>query len=293
MSVSVAESYALCRRIARARAKNFYYSFALLRREQRDAMCALYTFNRVCDDISDEPDKHGYSSPGKAIEHWSRELEKTLDGGYGEHVCWPAFRDAVERFQIPHDYFREMIAGVSSDLERRTFETFGDLYQYCYQVASAVGLSVIHVFGFESDEALPLAEKCGIAFQLTNILRDVREDAEMGRVYLPREDLDSFGVDPGWFLDERTRPEFVELMRFEAGRARGYYSESAGLVGLVQPESRGALWALIRIYARLLERIENRRFDVLSRRVSVPSWEKGLIFLRGMAGGSSLRLGGL
>jgi phytoene synthase len=289
MSVSIEDSYELCRKVARARAKNFYYSFALLQRKQRDAMCALYTFNRICDDISDEPERHGYESPRKAIEHWSAELDTTLDGRCGEHACWPAFRDTVERFEIPHGYFRDMIAGVSSDLEVRTITTFDDLYRYCYQVASAVGLSAIHVFGFESEEALPLAEKCGIAFQLTNILRDVREDAEMGRVYLPKEDLDRFGVDPGWFREAVMRPQFVNLMRFEAERARGYYRACAGLPGLVRPESRGSLWALIRIYWRLLERIESSGYSVLGRRIRVPSWEKTLIFLRGMAGGSSLR----
>jgi 15-cis-phytoene synthase len=289
MSDSVEESYAFCREVARKRAKNFYYAFALLEKPRRDAMCALYAFNRVCDDISDEPEEHGYESAAGAIEVWRGQLESTLRGQPADHPCWPAFRDAVERYEIPHQHFHDMITGVSSDLERTEIATFDELYEYCYQVASAVGLSVIHVFGFESDEALPMAERCGIAFQLTNILRDVREDAEMGRVYLPGEDLERFGVDPAQFLEGRMTEEFRRLMQFEAERARGYYRDSADLVSLVEPASRGAMWTLIRIYGRLLERIEKNEFDVLSRRVSVPRWEKGLIFLRGMLGGASMR----
>jgi phytoene synthase len=175
-----------------------------------------------------------------------------------------------------------MIAGVSSDLEPRHVATFEELYEYCYQVASAVGLSIVHIFGFDSDDALPLAEKCGIAFQLTNILRDVREDAQMGRVYLPLEDLERFGVRPQ-NLAEAAEPTagFRQLMQFEADRARSYYQESEPLVDGVHPRSRGALWALIRTYRRLLERIESSGFDVLRTRVRVPTWEKMSILCRG------------
>ncbi len=289
MSGSLEESYAFCRAVARKRAKNFYYAFALLEKPRRDAMCALYAFYRVCDDIIDEPEEYVYESAERAIEAWHEQLGATLQGHPAEHPCWPAFLDAVDRFEIPHQHFRDMIAGVASDLERTKIAPFDELYEYCYRVASAVGLSVIRVFGYESDEALPMAEKCGIAFQLTNILRDVREDAELGRVYLPGEDLERFGVDPAQFLEGRMTDEFRLLMQFEAERARGYYRDSAALVGLVKPASRGAMWTLIRIYGRLLERIEQNDFDVLSRRVSVPAWEKGLIFLRGMVRGSSRR----
>jgi len=120
-------------------------------------------------------------------------MEEALAGRFGPHPVWPAFHDAVNRFHIDHEYFRQMIEGVASDLEPRHFETFEQLYGYCYQVASVVGLTTIHIFGFESPAALPLAEKCGVAFQLTNILRDIREDVERGRIYLPAEDLRRFG----------------------------------------------------------------------------------------------------
>ena len=182
-------SYEYCRCVARSRAKNFYYSFLLLTRQQRKAMCAIYAFMRRCDDLSDEP-----GASRQALEQWRGELVQSLDGRMAEHPLWPAFCHTVRRFGIPSEYFHEMIDGVVGDLEPRRFQTFAELYRYCYQVASVVGLTCIHIFGFDTKTALPLAEKCGVAFQLTNILRDIREDLERGRIYLPGEDLERFQV---------------------------------------------------------------------------------------------------
>jgi 15-cis-phytoene synthase len=263
-SVALEASYAFSRRIARTRARNFYYSFLLLSREQRDAMCAIYAFMRYCDDISE-----GEGASREAIERWRSDLTCALDGTFGENLLWPAFHDTVERYRIPREYFYQMIEGVSSDLEPKQLQTFDELYRYCYQVASVVGLTIIHIFGFESPDALKLAEKCGIAFQLTNILRDVREDWDNGRIYIPEEDILKFGADLATH-DER----FVRLMGFEAERARAYYDESRPLIGLVHPRSRASLWALIEIYRRLLGRIERSNFDVLEKRIRVPTWEK-------------------
>jgi len=189
--MTLEESSAWCERIARSEAKNFYYSFVLLSRPKRRAMCAIYAFMRYCDDLSDDD---GVPDKAAAIARWSSDLEAALAGRAGEHALWPAFIDAVNRYRIPHEYFRDMIAGISSDLMPRRIRTFDELYDYCYHVASVVGLTIIHIFGFESPDALRLAEKCGIAFQLTNILRDVSEDAGKDRVYLPAEDLARFGV---------------------------------------------------------------------------------------------------
>jgi len=268
--VNLKESYAFCERIARSRARNFYYSFLLLSRDQRQAMCAIYAFMRYCDDISE-----GEGASAEAIDRWRRDLDCALQGSYGENALWPAFHDTVKRYRIPHEYFHEMILGVSSDLETRQVRTFDELYRYCYQVASVVGLTIIHIFGFESPEALALAEKCGIAFQLTNILRDVREDHQNGRIYIPEEDIRKFSAD----LSKHDEC-FVSLMRFEAHRARGYYDESRPLIGLVDRPSRSSLWALIEIYRRLLTRIERSNFDVLERRIRVPTWEKLSILAR-------------
>lgn len=272
MAVAKTDSYAFCRRIARTRARNFYYSFLLLSREQKDAMCAIYAFMRYCDDISEAE-----GASREAIERWRSDLNRALQGDYPDNPLWPAFHDTVQRYGIPHPYFHEMIDGVSSDLEPRQIQTFDELYRYCYQVASVVGLTIIHIFGFDSPDALALAEKCGIAFQITNILRDVREDSENRRIYLPAEDIHRFNAD----LSKRDE-NFLALMRFEAARAKAYYDESRPLISLVHKRSRRSLWALIEIYRRLLARIEESNFDVLSSRIRLSTLEKLKILLQSM-----------
>jgi 15-cis-phytoene synthase len=267
------ESYSYCVQVARSRARNFYYSFVLLSAPQRKAICAIYAFMRYCDDLSDDAATEDRAG---SIGRWKLDLENALHGQFADHPLWPAFYDAVERYRIPHQYFFDMIAGVSSDLEPRRIQTFEELYAYCYQVASVVGLTIIHIFGFESEEALALAEKCGIAFQLTNIIRDVREDAENNRIYIPAEDLERFGVDR---IEDS--PAFRQLMAFEAKRAEEYYEASLPLIGLVDARSRSSLWALIEIYRRLLRRIEESGFDVFTKRARVPSAEKMWIVARG------------
>jgi len=259
---TTAESYAWCERVARKQAKNFYYSFLLLSRERRSAMCAIYAFMRYCDDLSDD---EGIL------------LEAAFEGRFGEHPVWPAFTDAVQRYNIPHEYFFDMIKGVSSDLEPRRVQTFDELYDYCYHVASVVGLTIIHIFGFRAPAAPRYAEACGIAFQITNILRDVREDADKNRIYIPAEDFARFEVSPETF---EPRANFLRLMHFQAGRALNYYKEAAPLIGLIDKESRSSLNAMVSIYLRLLERIAKSDYDVLARRIRVPAWEKVWILLR-------------
>jgi phytoene synthase len=277
--ISLAGSYAHCRAVAKARAKNFYYSFVLLDPDRKNAMCAVYAFMRYCDDLSDEP-----GATHTAMDRWRDALAEALAGRPGSSPVWPAFLDTVERYKIPHQHFHDMIAGVASDLDRHVIRTFAELYEYCYRVASVVGLTTIHIFGFTTPEALPLAEKCGIAFQLTNILRDVKEDAELGRAYLPAEDLERFGVTEEE-LREGTRSErFGALMEFEIARAQRYYRESAPLLNLVQPQAKASLWALITIYSSLLDRIAESHYDVLRRRISLGVTEKVWIVARAAAG---------
>ena len=278
--ITIESSYQYCEQIARTRAKNFYYSFVLLSRPQRHAMSAMYAYMRYCDDLSDDVSDIDRKA---SIAKWKADLDQALAGNqFPDHPLWPAFRDAVDRFQIPHQYFFDMIEGVSSDLEPRRIQTFDELYGYCYHVASVVGLTIIHIFGFESHDALKLAEKCGIAFQLTNILRDVKEDVGLNRVYIPAEDLTRFDVPEADLNAAAPSKRFIELMRFEACRAKSYYEDSRPLLDLVNKSSRSSLWALIEIYSQLLKRIEDSGYDVLSQRVRVPTLAKAGIVVKGL-----------
>jgi phytoene synthase len=272
------ESWRYCERVARRRARNFYYSFLALPAEKRRAMCALYAFMRECDDRSD-----GAGASLEKLADWRAQTEAALGGRAPGHPVWPALVETVRRYSVPPDCLYGMIEGVSSDLEPRSFESFDQLYRYCYLVASVVGIATIHVFGFHDERAPLLAERCGIAFQLTNILRDVREDALNGRIYLPREDMERFSVTPEMLAARQASPELRRLLAFEAGRARAYYEEAQPLIGMVDEDSRHALWALIEIYRRLLGRIEARGYEVMAGRVRVPAPEKMWIALRAVA----------
>jgi 15-cis-phytoene synthase len=287
MQAEIERSYDYCRHVARTRAKNFYYSFLLLSAQQRSGMCAIYAFMRYCDDLSDEP-----GANRAAIERWRAQLEDALGGRFSGHPVWPAFHHTVRRFGIPHEYFREMIDGVASDLEPRHIVTFDELYHYCYQVASVVGLTIVHIFGFDTRSVLPLAEKCGVAFQLTNILRDIKEDAGLGRIYVPLEDLDRFDVSEKDLSAGNRTDSFVRLMRFEAARARSYYEQSMPLLDLVHPRSRPSLWALVAIYSRLLDRIEDVNYDVFTRRVRLSALEKLWILARALVAGRAQAIPG-
>lgn len=269
MSVSLAQSYAECTRIARSRAKNFYYSFLALPAHKRQGMCALYAFMRVCDDLSDEA-----GATRAALEDWRTQLDQALESEPPSHPIWPAFADTVQRFNIPRPYLYDMLEGVTSDLTFTQPATFEDLYRYCYRVAGVVGLSVTHIFGFEHASALRLAEECGIAFQLTNILRDVGEDAANGRVYLPSDLMAAHQVTLEHLQRHQTTPQVHAVLRDLGTRATNYYRDSRPLIAMVQPDSRGALWALIEIYTRLHSRIETSNYEVLAQRHRVPTREK-------------------
>ncbi len=279
-TVTVEHSYRYCRDIARTRAKNFYYSFLLLAKPQRDAMCAVYAFMRYCDDLSDDPSIADKTNLRQIIGRWRMDLSRALRGDVDGSPIWPAFCDTVRRYAIPHRFFDEMIDGILSDVEPQQMKTFDDLYRYCYQVASVVGLTIIHIFGFDSVRALLLAEKCGVAFQLTNILRDVREDAALGRVYLPLDDLARFGVTVEQLRSGQEDDCFRKLMGYQAARAQAYYHESEPLIDLIHPKSRRSLWALREIYLHLLARLEQAHFAVLRRRINVPTYTKVALLLR-------------
>jgi phytoene synthase len=271
MTPTLARSYAYCDRLTRKEAKNFYYAFRVLPGAQRRAMGALYAFLRVADDLSDQP---GDVAEKRArLADWRRQFDQALGGAY-HHPLHPAFHDTVRAYCIPRKYLSAVLDGVEMDLVEQRYATFGDLYRYCYRVASAVGLACIRVWGFQDLRAETYAESAGIAFQLTNILRDLGEDAARGRVYLPSEDLQRFGYDESR-LQRQVRDEpFRALMRFEVERARRYYEAAMPLAALLNPAGRAVFQVMTRTYRGLLETIEKRDYDVFSSRVTLSPWHK-------------------
>jgi phytoene synthase len=272
------QSYRLCGEIARRTAKNFYYSFLVMPREKRRAMCAVYAFMRRSDDIADSA-----ANPAVALEglrRWRASVEAALNGKNSTDPILPAVSDTVQRYKIPVKHFQELLDGTEMDQTRTRYETFDELYRYCYHVASAVGLVVLPIFGYRDDAAKVPAEACGIAFQLTNILRDVKEDAQMGRIYLPLEDLRRFGVSEDDIMNARATPEFVELMKFEAGRACEFYRKAQPLLGMISPDSRGTLAVMIGIYGGILDKMEKEKFAVFDGRIRLSKAEKWKIVLK-------------
>jgi phytoene synthase len=292
----LAVAYSVCRHITRAAAKNFYYAFLVLPRAKRQALCAVYAFMRRCDDIADDESISQYDRRQK-LTAWLDGFHRAQSGQPTDEPVLLALTDAQRRYGIRVGLLDQLAYGTAMDVEGGPapaagappvplalsvhYRTFDDLYQYCYRVASVVGLVCIHVFGYRDPAAEPLAERLGIAFQLTNIIRDVKEDAGMGRVYLPEEDLDKFGISIS-ALDSVSDPSlFRPLLAMEADRAREYYRAGAELIPLVEEDSQPALWVLMTIYQRLLEKIALREYDVFSEKVSLTVREKLGILVKG------------
>lgn len=266
----------MCEQISRHQAANFYPAFRVLPRDQRRALCALYAFFRICDDLSDEPGE--IAQKRTALARWRAALRNALRGGY-THPIHPALHHAQSTFHVPATYLEAVIDGCEMDLSPATYATFEDLRRYCYHVASVVGLSCIHVWGFTGEHAKEYAEKAGIAFQLTNILRDLGEDAARGRCYLPLEDLRRFGYEPADWATCPAAPEhrsdrFRELMRFQVERARRFYDEAWPLLPLLRPAGRAVFLVMARTYRALLDKIERRGYDVFTSRVRLSRWQK-------------------
>jgi squalene synthase HpnC len=288
---NVTDSYEQCHRIAKAARSNFYYAFFLLPKPKRDGLAALYAFMRRVDDVADEGGD--LTAKQRGLAKWRAAFDEAITGHsqlfdgtavkplpseplYGETEVLPALVDTMRRYKMPARYLHDLISGAEMDLTVHTYPTFDRLREYCYRVAGTVGLTCTHVFGFHDPRALDLAERLGLAFQLTNIIRDVHDDYALGRVYLPEEDLERYGVSSRDFgLNEATLG-VRELLRFEADRAWQCYEEGAALLGLIEPESRGALWLLAHTYSALLVRIEALDFAVFGERVRLSRAEKML-----------------
>jgi phytoene synthase len=277
-------SYSFCCKVARREARNFYYAFWLLPRVKRQSMCALYAFLRRTDDLADEP--ASADEKARALEAWRQDLDRAL---MGTRTSWPgylALADTVARHGIPAELLCAAIQGVSMDVEPRPMRSFNDLAVYCYHVASVVGLCCLRIWGYRSlnGKAERLAERCGLALQLTNIIRDVHDDARSGRIYLPQDDMLRFGVkSDDLSADGHPNDRVRALLAFEKARAQEYYESVRELAPLVDPVGRPVLWAIVGIYRALLDEIVEREYDVFSRRVSLSPWRKTTIALAGLA----------
>jgi len=286
-------AYSVCRHIARSAAKNFYCGFLVLPANKRNAISAVYAFMRRADDISDDPSLPPQQRREK-LDEWMTALRRVAAGERTDDPVLFALADSQKRFNIPLDLLEKLVQGTAMDVPEQfggkpespvpelQYETFEQLYDYCYHVASVVGLVCIQIFGYRDPRAEKLAEQTGVAFQLTNILRDVREDAQLGRVYLPREDFARFGLDVR-ALTNGSAPEVLHpVLEFEALRARGFYRAAEDLLPLIDEDSRPALWTLVEIYRRLLERIIARNYDVFSEKVSLSTAEKLSVLSKGV-----------
>ncbi len=298
-STAIPASYAECHRIARASHSNFYYAFFLLPKAKRDALAALYAFMRLVDDVSDEA--QSLLAKQRDLAKWRAAFDEAVTGhsqvfdgtaamplpsqfSYGEAEVLPALVDTMQRFKMPARYLHDLISGAEMDLTVQTYPTFDRLREYCYRVAGTVGLTCTHVFGFSDARALDLAEKLGLAFQLTNIIRDVHEDYKLGRVYLPEEDLQRYGVSPEDFGRSEATLGVRELLRFESERAWQLYEEGSALLGLIDADSRGALWLLVHTYSALLGRIAFLDFAVFGERIRLTKAEKMMFIAKARFG---------
>ena len=295
------EAYAACRSIAKREAKNFYYAFVALPEPRRNAICAIYAFMRQADDLADD-ENLSREERRRRLKQWQSNWHAVAAGGGTSDPVFYAVADATRRFAIPHRLLDELIAGTTMDLEPEaedspdTYATFADLYRYCYLVASVVGLVCIRIFGYSDPAAEKLAEETGVAFQLTNILRDVAEDAARSRVYLPLEDLAAHNVSlQSLFHRAKNVPPTTNeraLLDEIGRRAENYFVSAEKLLPLIDRESRPALWVLVSIYHALLKRIRNAGYDVFSQRASVPIAQKVGILGVGLARVAVARLAG-
>lgn len=274
-------AYSVCKGITRTAAKNFYYAFLVLPRRKREALCAVYAFMRRCDDITDDP-KFNPAERRQQLDTWLDALHRAQQGQPTDDAILLALTDAQRRYAIPAGLLDDLATGTAMDVEESDpsaqtavrYTTFDELLAYCYRVASVVGLVCIHVFGYRDPAAELLAERCGLAFQLTNIIRDVKEDAAMGRVYLPDEDLAKFGLSVSDVLASPDVARLRPLLALEADRAREYYTSGEALIPFVSEDSQPALWVLVTIYRSLLEKIAARQYDVFTAKVALSTWEK-------------------
>ncbi len=285
VTTSLEESFAWCHRVSRSKARNFYYGMKLTPEPKRSAMYAIYAWMRMADDLADGAGD--LDEKTRRIEAFRRHTHAAVleDGPLPDEPMWPAVRQTLRDYDIPLTYLDDMIEGQLLDQRKTTYRTFEELYDYCYKVASVVGLVCLQVWGYRDGQAtLKMAEQRGIALQLTNILRDVAEDASRGRVYLPQEDLEAFHVTPADLASRKPGPAFTRLMQFEVQRAMRYYEQSQGLEEHLDASCRATSWAMMRIYRGLLDKIAAEPQQVLRQRIRLSSLQKLFIGMRATLG---------
>jgi 15-cis-phytoene synthase len=260
--------WSLCYEVAREHGRTFYFASKFLPTPQRKAILAAYAFCRIADDIADRMPELGRDEAFRRLDAWEAELERPV------HPVAVAYAEARWRWDSPAQPARDLIAGVRMDLDPKPFRTWDDLSVYCYHVAGTVGLIAAPFLGCTDPVALPKAVDLGIAMQLTNILRDVAEDARMGRIYLPLEDLERFGVSMERLLAGEPSGRFRELMAFEIARARAVYANAMSGIPALSSPGRLTTLASARLYAKILDRIEDNDYDVFNRRAYVPTARK-------------------
>jgi phytoene synthase len=270
-TVDLREAYDYCQAVTKREARNFYFAFITLPRRRRRAIYAVYAFARLADDIAD-----GTASDASKAEQL-RTLRGDLQAAFDDDPRGPVFIalvDAAREYGVEQALFAQLIDGVEMDLTPRRYRTFDELRGYCYHVASVVGLISIEIFGYRDPRARDAAIDLGLAMQLTNIMRDVREDADAGRVYLPIDELERFGYSEADLTHRVVNDRFVELMRFQAERARGYFDSGSTLLDYLSPRSRACPAVLHGLYSKLLDRMAERGFRVFSERTRLSSAEK-------------------
>jgi len=287
----LAVAYSVCRGITRSRAKNFYYGFLVLPKRKRRALCAVYAFMRRCDDIADDPSL-SVRDRRQRLDIWLNAFHAAQAGHPTDDPILLALTDAQRRYAISAGLLDALAFGTAMDVDENVeeseapglqvqYRSFEDLERYCYNVASVVGLVCIRIFGYNKPDAEPLAERCGLAFQITNIIRDVKEDAALGRVYLPGKDLAEFGISATEIATTVDPARIRPLLKLEAQRAFENYKAAEELIPLIDEDSQPALWVLVTIYRSLLEKIVRLNYDVFTRKVSLSVWEKLRILSQG------------
>lgn len=283
MPEDLEKAYKYCEKVTRLHAKSFYFAAKFLPAEKQKAVYPIYAFCRHIDDEIDEAGIAEQKESIVAVERWQTKLNDVYAGkpfeseNYADekqNLVLTAWRDLLGKYKIPRDLPLELMRGVLQDTNVKRYETFDELYGYCYRVASTVGLMSSEILGYSEKIALEYAEAMGIAMQLTNILRDVKEDAAMNRIYLPQEDLRRFGVSEKQIFAGKANDNFIKMMKFQVGRARDYYAQGERGIGLLEKDSRFTVLLASRIYSKILDEIEKQNYNVFNRRAHTSKRQK-------------------